>query len=804
MGIQGLTSNHFNGIKGSRNMKQVLKTLNEVHDIPLTKRYPGRSTFTNEGKCLDFAKIENHFGKKVSDTANTFTSGIVQDYLEDISGGKVTNMEEFGGEIASALDKGFLKPLTSELKKDTTERVEAFETEDIHGDKDFVFYRYRYSNATSIRIKRYTEFSMTHKEGNTFTMTVTASIAITMNNVRYSSGGISANVSRYTVEETFTKTIDVPFPDYIYTIYTLFTTKDWMVIKFSDGSTTMVTQATKKFYSNFEKTIEFAANIPVKGYSYDEKTSEKLKLVRSKIGYQEHPGKKRNRQNKILESIAGNDKIKQATVSMYLDLYPFKDPKVRKDRGWQQMLRAVMQYFAGITGISGNSGRGLLSLRISDSQSLNINIQKEVISTKPNEVCYFSTKDNDTKVKARVKGIWGHYNRWVGLDRHIILNYVSKGDGDNYVKYSLDYTYFYQGLRQAPYSTDGSNLPFGVDLEETLMYYINAGIEVAALKNKDPEVLKEYGWVENPSTGEWSPPSDPDPNTEEDSPSALSNVNSFSAAASGLEQEDLGFWSDMNDRTAGAIQFEGAGEGAAYTTLHPRLPMPTKLWRMFSYKAKQVSYGSTVLMWNYVHYTYKKKGGWMKVLSIVLIVVAVVISIVSFGSLSFSIGFAAAFAATAFTVAGGVVSVIGILTENTLLSRIGGAMMAIGGITGGVASLAEQGVSLSLSSVGQVAAITSGLVSIGTTIMEMNWERKIERAANEARGEQEAWERELDSRIDMEGGIKKTSNGGDEDFDIFYSMMDIEMLLRVIESSIDVAATSFVFNDTKYDNTRLA
>ena len=83
--------------------------------------------------------------------------------------------------------------------------------------------------------------------------------------------------------------------------------------------------------------------------------------------------------------------------------------------------------------------------------------------------------------------------------------------------------------------------------------------------------------------------------------------------------------------------------------------------------------------------------------------------------------------------------------------------------------------------------------SVATNLYGMSLENK-----------QKEWEKEKSDRMNYTGGINKTSSGGDEDFDAYYNIVDQETLFNLIELSIDTEKNSQVFDDTKFDNTRLS
>ena len=97
-----------------------------------------------------------------------------------------------------------------------------------------------------------------------------------------------------------------------------------------------------------------------------------------------------------------------------------------------------------------------------------------------------------------------------------------------------------------------------------------------------------------------------------------------------------------------------------------------------------------------------------------------------------------------------------------------------------------------------------GIVSsVATNLYGMSLENKIKGMQEKLDSKQKEWEKEKSDRMNYTGGINKTSSGGDEDFDAYYNIVDQEMLFNLIELSIDTQKNSQVFDDTKFDNTRV-
>lgn len=133
-----------------------------------------------------------------------------------------------------------------------------------------------------------------------------------------------------------------------------------------------------------------------------------------------------------------------------------------------------------------------------------------------------------------------------------------------------------------------------------------------------------------------------------------------------------------------------------------------------------------------------------------------------------------------------------------------GAAVVSGALLGhGIKTGIESGIGGAIS-----AAVTSPLtyvsiaLQIAINMYGNSLEAKIKGMQNELKEMEENWEKEVDSRVNPLGGIGKTSSGGDEDFDNFYSLMDQEYLAQSLFLASDVEMSSPVFNDSKYDNTR--
>lgn len=129
---------------------------------------------------------------------------------------------------------------------------------------------------------------------------------------------------------------------------------------------------------------------------------------------------------------------------------------------------------------------------------------------------------------------------------------------------------------------------------------------------------------------------------------------------------------------------------------------------------------------------------------------------------------------------------------------VSGALLGYGVRTG-----IESGIGSAITS-----AITSPMtyvtlaLNLAINMYGNSLEAKIKGMQNELKEMEENWEKEVDSRVNPLGGIGKTSSGGDEDFDNFYSLMDQEYLAQSLFLASDVEMSSPVFNDSKYDNTR--
>ena len=860
--LKSLLNNKFNGASSKDSFEANLKRLREIHHIGMSRRL--RTFAKNETgnlKTLDTKKIEKEFGSTVVTIENSIHTDIMDRYLQQETGGKVNNLDEFFDHFLPYIDK----EIKAEVKKKNEPAIRAFRTGkggernaskinfiekngflqggppsvvaiDSIGD-GVTFYSYYYYSATHYTLLHYLDLQYSYLGGGLYDFQVTYLCEVC--NIREGRG-----YDTYT--KTFVNNFTISLPDYISGILEILDGADFRLVELQDGRIVKVLMNDNRFFTILQKRIEFSPPVALKGISLDEKEERYTKLIRQKLGYEELPYKKKNREEKILDGIAGNSKVVNAEIGLFLDLFPFKNKNIRRKKEWQLFLKGVMKYFCSIAGVPAEGGMGFVSVRVPNNvsyvrydggggdgkgqhgQFLNINIQKRYRDTKPPEVCFFSQQISN---------------------RNVLLHLVTSDGDKGYFEYILDYSFFYRGIASSGTAT---GIGLGLTAGDAVFNYLNKerfdfyfGHAKAELRDfKSPgnpgalQILRNYFEFEIEI---GSTPSKPDRynsftihkhyfnrtvtetqniyqaefkyhynynwggdnfNTGSGEGTYISSIypteNSLNPyehidTIKGLKARGGSFWDNANDDNRTQIDWENKGsmsDGFVGANIHPRLPMPIRLWNSIPYRGKFVAYNSSLLIKTRYKERVKVQKGWVKFVAPVIQIVGAVIA---YFFPPVGVGIIAV---------GTAVAIAGVFLDIEWMTMVGAA----------AASGAAMGWSAGGSSGGIGSAITSAITSPMTYVtlalnLAINMygnslEAKIKGMQNELKEMEENWEKEVDSRVNPLGGIGKTSSGGDEDFDNFYSLMDQEYLAQSLFLASDVEMSSPVFNESKYDNTR--
>ncbi|ARR02670.1 putative membrane protein [Campylobacter vicugnae] len=860
--LKTLLNNKFNGASSKDSFEANLKKLREIHHIGMSRRL--RTFAKNETgnlKTLDTKKIEKEFGSPVVTIENSIHTDIMDRYLQQETGGKVKDLDEFFDHFLPYIDK----EVKAEIKKKNEPAIRAFRT-GIGGERNaskinFIekngflqggppsvvgiglgaeFYLDYYYNATHYTLLHYLDLQYSYLGGGLYDFQVTYLCEVCT--IRESRG-----YDTYT--KTFVNNFTISLPDYISGILEILDGADFRLVELQNGRVVKILMSDNRFFTILNKKIEFSPPVALKGIHLDEKEARYTRLIRQRLGYEEIPYKKKNREEKILDGIAGNSKVVNAEIGLFLDLFPFKNKNIRRKKEWQLFLKGVMKYFCSIAGVPAEGGMGFVSVRVPNNvsyvrydggggdgkgqhgQFLNINIQKRYRDTKPPEVCFFSQQISN---------------------RNVLLHLVTSDGKDGYFEYILDYSFFYRGIASSGTATGiGLGLTAGdavfnyLNKERFDFYFGHAKAELRDFKSPSSpgalQILEKYFEFEielgsssstvdlggrpidapihklyfnrtvtetqnvyqaefkyhyNFTTGgdNWDSHSGEGTYISSIYPTENSlNPYEHIDTIKGLRARGEAFWDNANDDNRTQIDWENKGsmqDGFVGANIHPRLPMPIRLWNSIPYRGKFVAYNSSLLIKTRYKERVKVQKGWVKFVAPVIQIVGAVIAY-------FFPPVGVAIIAT-----GTVVAIAGVLLDIEWMTMVGAA----------AASGAAIGWSAGGSSGGIGSAITSALTSPMTYIslavnLALNMygsslEAKIKGMQNELKEMEENWEKEVDSRVNPLGGIGKTSSGGDEDFDNFYSLMDQEYLAQSLFLASDVEMSSPVFNDSKYDNTR--
>ena len=842
--LKSLLNNKFNGASSKDSFEANLKKLREIHHIGMSRRL--RTFAKNETgnlKTLDTKKIEKEFGSTVVTIENSIHTDIMDRYLQQETGGNVNNLDEFFNHFLPYIDKDIKaeikkknEPAISSLRRSwfASSNLSTINFIEKNGFLNTFFPDVDYTHYTLLH---YLDLQYSYLGGGLYDFQVTYLCEV-CNACR----GRENNI--YT--KTFVNNFIISLPDYISGILEILDGADFRLVELQDGRIVKILMSDSKFFTVLNKRLEFSPPVALKGISLDEKEARYTRLIRQKLGYEELPYKKKNREEKILDGIAGNSKIVNAEIGLFLDLFPFKNKNIRRKKEWQLFLKGVMKYFCSLAGVPAEGGMGFVSVRVPNNvsyvrydggggdgkgqhgQFLNINIQKRYRDTKPPEVCFFSQQISN---------------------RNVLLHLVTSDGKDGYFEYILDYSFFYRGIASSGTATGiGLGLTAGdavfnyLNKERFDFYFKHAKAELRDFKSPNDlgalQILQKYFEFEIEI---GSPPSKPDRYnsftihknyfnrtvTETQNiyqaefkyhynydyggdnfytgsgegtyiSSIFPNENSLNPyehidTIKGLKARGGAFWDNANDDNKTQIDWENKGsmsDGFVGANIHPRLPMPIRLWNSIPYRGKFVAYNSSLLIKTRYKERVKVQKGWVKFVSPVIQIVGAVIAVfyppVGVGIIA----------------VGTAVAITGVLLDIEWMTMVGAA--AASGALMGYGAIGEGGsIGSALSS-----ALTSPMtyvtlaVNLALNMYGNSLEAKIKGMQNELKEMEENWEKEVDSRVNPLGGIGKTSSGGDEDFDNFYALMDQDYLSQALLMASDVEISSPVFNDSKYDNTR--
>ena len=759
---------HGQGLNNSSKMKTQLKHLREIHNLPFLKKTGEFGTQKLDTKTIDFTKLETMYSSTIQDISTDIFSDLAYEYIYKVSNGKYSSIYDLEDIIVEnvipKIDTNPSRPSVKELK------IRVLKLYDI-------FISYLGNNTFNVRAKALVEKSYLW--------------------------GIE---ERWFVETDW-YTLNVTLPEEFKFLWEIANNDNVYIIKFANGNMIHLdSNSLPNFQKQGDSQVEFSVPIGLKFkyISYSPKDAKRMEIARTKLGYQEYKNKKRNRQELLYELIQNNKDIDHdCRINMYLDLYPFKDPKYRADKNWQLFLKGVMRYFARITGIARiDEGKGFTSVSLppyfltSDKtfRYMNIEIIKEKVTgpdlSKSTPYCFFE------KGKARNLNTFGLFGlgrigreSFKNKDFNTIWLCLIVDMGNNkFIKYKLNYSRFYEGL-------SGVNSSDKIVISTEIISSINKKLNRSLRGKYDPDT----GQIEIPEIKEEVSQSEED--------KALAMLGSKLRNAFWYDDKDISMakWDKESKRMKDKIP-TGAPENGLSAFDLPKLPMPILMWNMIPYNGKKVAYTSTLLINFILNIKVKESTGFGALLAVV---VAVIVTFITWNpgagakagaaTSSALIGVASATAAKVIITVGAWASAIGSISGNKFLSRVGMAIGAWAGISGIVNGL-NSGFS-SLSTVDMLKGINS-VIDIANNLRGLDMEKKLQSMADELKNGQREFEYEKDNRKDIWGGVAKTNAAADEEIDQMMELTLQEGLFEVLISHIDIEKNSTVFNDRKYDNTR--
>ena len=764
---------HGQGLNNSSKMKAQLKHLREIHNLPFLKKTGEFGTQKLDTKTIDFTKLETMYSSTIEDISIDVTSDLACEYLYKVTNGKYSSIYDVENVISNYIIPKFNynNPFASSITR-------------------------RKSNVIELK-----NIYISYLGNSTFAVTAQVKSEITYKD--------------YTTTSTEWSNITVNLPDEFVHLWDMANNPNIYIVKFANGNIIYLDQnSLANFQKQGDSKIEFSVPIGLKFkyISYSPKDAKKMELARTKLGYQEYKNKKRNRQELLYELIQNNKDIDHdCRINMYLDLYPFKDPKYRADKNWQLFLKGVMRYFARITGIANiDEGKGFTSVSIppyfltSDKtfRYMNIEIIKEKVSgpdqSKSTPYCFFE------KGKRRYINFFGLAGLAIGagsITENTKENFAKSFNtmwlclivdmGNNkFIKYKLNYSRFYEGLS-------------GVNSSDKIV--ISTEIVSSINKKLNRQLRGKY----NADTGqiEASESKEEISNPEEDKALNMLSARGKLWNAFWYNDKDISMakWDKESKQMKDKIP-TGAPENGLSAFDLPKLPMPILMWNMIPYNGKKVAYTSTLLI-NFILIIKVKESTGLGVL--VAVVVAVIVTFITWNpgagakagaaTSSALIGVASATAAKVIITVGAWASAIGSISGNKFLSRVGMVIGAWAGISGVVNGL-NSGFG-SLSTLDMLKGVNF-VIDVANNLRGLDMEKKLQSMADELKNGQREFEYEKDNRKDMWGGVAKTNAAADEEIDQMMELTLQEGLFEVLISHIDIEKNSAVFNDMKYDNTR--
>ena len=747
---------HGQGLNNSSKMKAQLKHLREIHNLPFLKKTGEFGTQKLDTKTIDFTKLETMYSSTIQDISIDVTSDLACEYLYKVTNGKYSSIYDIEDIISNYIIPKFnYNPLVSSITRSKRNVIELKEI--------YISYLGNSTFAVTAQVK----FEITYK-GDTTTSTEWSNITVNL-------------------------------PDEFVHLWDMANNPNIYIVKFANGNIIYLDQnSLANFQKQGDSKIEFSVPIGLKFkyISYSPKDAKKMELARTKLGYQEYKNKKRNRQELLYELIQNNKDIDHdCRINMYLDLYPFKDPKYRADKNWQLFLKGVMRYFSRITGIARiDEGKGFTSVSLppyfltSDKtfRYMNIEIIKEKVTgpdlSKSTPYCFFE------KGKARNLNTFGLFG--LGRINTIWLCLIVDMGNNKFIKYKLNYSRFYEGL-------SGVNSSDKIVISTEIISSINKKLN-RSLRGK---YNTDTGQIEIPEIKEEISQS------EEDKALNMLSARGKLRNAFWYDDKDISMakWDKESKQMKDKIP-TGAPENGLSAFNLPKLPMPILMWNMIPYNGKKVAYTSTLLINFILNIKVKERTGLGALL---VVAVAAIVTVITWNpgagakagaaTSSALIGVASATAAKVVITVGAWASAIGSISGNKFLSRVGMVIGAWAGISGIVNGL-NSGFG-SLSTLDMLKGVNF-VIDVANKLRGLDMEKKLQSMADELKNGQREFEYEKDNRKDIWGGVAKTNAAADEEIDQMMELTLQEGLFEVLISHIDIEKNSAVFNDIKYDNTR--
>lgn len=759
---------HGRGMNNSNNMKTQLKHLREIHNLPMLRKTSEFQSQKIDVKVIDFSKLEAMYGSRVQDISTDVTSALACEYIYKSTNGKYRSVYDIENvvkdEILPKINKE--ENLGAIVDRSSEKVVELL----------ILFITYignnTYNVAAYVRVKR----------------------------KRFSKG------DGYITEfDKVWRNFNVNLPIEFAFLWGMINDSNIYVIKFANGNMAHLDSTfIDNFYKQGDTKLDFSIPVGLKNVFYSPNDLKKMQLARWKLGYEEYKNKKRNRQELLYESILKNKDIEfPCKVNMYLDLYPFKDPRYRMDKNWRLFLKGVMRYFARITGISQtNTGHGITSVLVPPILLnndeffiyMNVEIIKEKVSgpdmSKSTPFCFFEKDEPEVTGKDDFALGQG----WMDWDTHMIkslntiwLCLIVDIGNNEFVKYKLNYSRLYDGLMGFSNSDR---------IEKSAEIISNINKKLAEEEKEDDKTT---------TTEDKTSTTEAEENSKFDK--LITSISRSARLKNAFWHDDKDIsitkWDENSYKIKDIIPTGAPDEDLSHFDV-PRLPMPLLMWNMIPYSGKKVAYTSTLLVSFILEVEVEEETGFGAVLSFV---VAGIITIVTLGAgagaSSALIGIANSTVSKAIVIAGAWAGAIGGITGNKFLSYFGMAVSAWSGISG-LANVLNGG----LSSLTTLETLTLGargasfIVDTVSKIRSLNMEKELQNMADEIKNGQRQFEYERDNRKDMWGGVARTNCAADEEIDQMLELVLQEGLFEVLTSYTDIEKNSTVFNDRKYDNTR--